>query len=272
MPQARCLNSCFVPREQREDASLSLKRKTEILPSLPELTKYQYRLLFLLAIVIGIFPATKSATAGDGTSQPKTVATKTYNDKEIPVGFNVERYSPVWERNPFTLVTPSAPQAHHSPFEKLFLTSWLKDGYRDVIFVQNLETNEVQKITAEPNQSNLRLIGLRLNPSPQLVEAVISDGKEQGSVKFRFDVQTPAGQAASPVLQTTNTGTSRQVPNPAPVGGRSVQGLPANPPNAVGTPGPANMQPNQPIASGTNPGVPGGQIGSGSGQAALRRQ
>ena len=201
-----------------------------------------------------------------------TVATKTYHDKEIPVGFNVERYSPVWERNPFTLVTPEAPKAQHSPFEKLFLTSWLKDGHQDVIFVQNLETNEVQKITAEPNQSNLRLIGLRLNLNPELVEAVISDGKERGSVKFRLDVQVPVGQTASPVVQTTNTGTSHQSPNTAQVVGHSVPGLPANPPNAVGTPAAASMQPNQPIAPRINPGFPGGQIGSDPAQAALRRQ
>jgi hypothetical protein len=234
------------------------------------LTKFEHLLFVVVGVVI--FPTEKSATATDARSEPKIIATGRYPEKEIPVGFKLKRYSPVWERNPFTLVTPAAPQAQHSPFEKLFLTSWLKDGHRDVIFVQNLETNEVQRIAAEPNQSNLRLIALRLNPNPQLVEAVISDGKEQGSVRFRFDVQTPVGQTASPVVQTTNTGTSGQAPNTAQVAGRSVQGLPANPPKPVGTPAPANMRSNQPIAPRINPGVPGGQIGSGPAQAALRRQ
>jgi hypothetical protein len=108
--------------------------------------------------------------------------------------------------------------------------SWLKDGRRDVIFVQNLETNEVQRITAEPNQNNLRLIALQPNLNPQFVEAVISDGKEQGSVKFRIDVQVPAGPTASPVVQTTNSGAPGQTPNNAQVAPRSVPGLQANPP------------------------------------------
>jgi hypothetical protein len=232
-------------------------------------TKFKHLLFVVVGLVL--FPTEKSATATDARSEPKTISTGRYPEKEIPVGFKLERYSPVWERNPFTLVTPAAPQAQHSPFEKLFLTSWLKDGHRDVIFVQNLETNEVQKITGEPNQSNLRLIALRLNPNPQLVEAVISDGKEQGSVKFRVDVQTPVGQTASPVVQTTNTGTSRQAPNTAQVAGHSVQGLPANPPNALGTAAPANVQAKQPIAPRINPGVPIGQVGSGPAQAALRQ-
>ena len=235
-----------------------------------KVTKFKH----LLCLVVGVVILTteKSANASDARSQPKTIATRRYPEREIPVGFKLERYSPVWERNPFTLVAPSAPQSHHSPFEKLFLTSWLKDGHSDVIFVQNLETNEVEKITAEPNQSKLRLIELRLNPNPQLVEAVISDGKERGSVKFRLDVQTPVGQTASPAVQTTNTGTSHQSPNTAQVVGHSVPGLPANPPNAVGTPAPASMQPNQPIAPRINPGFPGDQIGSDPAQAALRRQ
>ena len=32
-------------------------------------------------------------------------------DDEVPAGFKADRYQKVWERNPFTLVTPVAQQA-----------------------------------------------------------------------------------------------------------------------------------------------------------------
>jgi hypothetical protein len=123
-----------------------------------------------------------------------------------PSGFKIERYARVWERNPFSLVTPATAEKHVSPFDNLFLQSWLKDGSKEMILVQNSETNELQRITTESNQSNLRLVEIRSNPNPQLVEAVISDGKEQRAVKFRFDVQSfaakgpplAAGQVSNP--------------------------------------------------------------------------
>jgi hypothetical protein len=240
------------------------------MPCLRKLTKYEHRLLFLLAVVV--LPTTKSATAMDAKSQPMTAPTDAHHDKEIPIGFKLERYTRVWERNPFTLVTPALTQAKPSPFEKLFLTSWLKDGRSDVIFIQNLETNEVQRITAQPNESNLRLIALHLNPNPQLVEAVISDGKEQGPVKFRFDVQTPGGQTTAPVAQVANNAATRHLSSAAPVAPRAVSGAPMSPPSAAGTPAPPSVQANQPIAPRMNPGVPGGRIGGSLGQAAPGRQ
>jgi hypothetical protein len=124
---------------------------------------------------------------------------------QIPIGFKVERYSQLWERNPFSLVTPAAPATQPSEFDKLFLVSWLKDGGKDVVFVQNSETNETQRITSEPNRSNLRLLEMHLNPNPQFVEVVISDGKQQGTLKFRVGTQPPAGQTASAAQVPNNT-------------------------------------------------------------------
>jgi hypothetical protein len=114
--------------------------------------------------------------------------------QDIPSGFKVDRYVQVWERNPFTLVKPAAPERLPSAFEKLFLASWLKDGGEEVVLVQNSETNEVQRITAVPNHNDLRLVEMHPNENPQLVEVVLSDGKEQGTVKFRFDVQPSTSQ------------------------------------------------------------------------------
>jgi hypothetical protein len=127
--------------------------------------------------------------------------------QDIPSGFKVDRYAQIWEHNPFTLMKPVAPERQASPFEKLFLTSWLNNGGEEVVLVQNSETNEVQKITATPNQNNLHLIEMHQNQNPQLVEAVISDGKEQGTVKFRFDAQPQppaAGQDSTPTQAASN--------------------------------------------------------------------
>ncbi len=130
--------------------------------------------------------------------------------QDIPSGFRVDRYVRVWERNPFIPMKTTAPERLPSAFEKLFLASWLKDGGKEVVLVQNSESNELQRITGVPNQNNLRLVEMHPNPNPQFVEVVISDGKEQGTVKFRFDVQpsmsqTPivaAGQASNQVDMT----------------------------------------------------------------------
>ena len=145
--------------------------------------------------------------------------------QEIPGGFKVERYTRLWEHNPFTEAKATVPQGRSSVFEKLFLTSWLIDAGKQVICVQNSETNEVQTVTAESNQNNLHLVGMHLNSNPQFVEAIISDGKEQGTVKYRLGDQHPVGPTTSTTAQTPNynapvgrqsnsTGTAPQGPGP----------------------------------------------------------
>jgi len=92
--------------------------------------------------------------------------------------------TPVQADSP-TLVTAPVPQTQGGVFDKLVLVSWLNDAGKDVIYVQNTQTNEVQKITAEANEHHFRIIEIRPNGDPKLFEAVISDGSKQGPVKFR---------------------------------------------------------------------------------------
>ena len=136
---------------------------------------------------------------------------------DIPAGYKAERYQPVWERNPFTLVTPVVAQAKPKVFDKLVLVSWLNDGSKDVVFVQNTETNEVQKITTDANSDNLRLLAIHKAADPKLAEVVLSDGTEEGTVKFRMDVAATAPQqnVAQPAAPTDGV---QNVQNPVPVG------------------------------------------------------
>ena len=134
-------------------------------------------------------------------------------EDQIPTGFKLERYTRLWERNPFIQVKPRAPESAPSPFEKLFLTSWLKNDGKFVIFVQSSDTNEVQRITTEANQDSWRLIEMHLNPNPALVEAVISNSTQKGAVKFRVG-QPSAEPVSSGTAQTGHTGSS--APNLAP--------------------------------------------------------
>jgi hypothetical protein len=115
---------------------------------------------------------------------------------EVPTGYKADRYQPVWERNPFTIVTPVIAQAQPKAFDKFVLVSWLNDGSKDVVFVQNTETNEVQKITTDPNSNSLRLIAIHKAADPKNAEVMLSNGTEQGSVKFRLEtvVAAPQGQ------------------------------------------------------------------------------
>jgi hypothetical protein len=78
------------------------------------------------------------------------------------------------------------PPAQGGSFGNLVLVSWLEDAGKDVIYVQNTETNDVQKITSEPNLDHFRIVELHPNADPKLFEAVISNGSQQGAVRFRF--------------------------------------------------------------------------------------
>jgi hypothetical protein len=151
---------------------------------------------FILRFVLGV--ASWAAMASD----------------DIPVGHQADRYQPVWERNPFTLVTPVTVQAKPKVFDKLVLLSWLNDGSKDIVFVQNTETNEVQKITTDANSDNLRLIAIHKSPDPKLAEVVLSNGTEEGSVKFRTEVAATAPQQN--VAQATDG--AQNVQNPMPGG------------------------------------------------------
>jgi hypothetical protein len=82
--------------------------------------------------------------------------------------------------------TQRKPPAQAGAFGNLVLVSWLEDAGKDVIYVQNTETNDVQKITYEPNLDNFRIVELHPNADPKLFEAVISNGSQQGPVRFRF--------------------------------------------------------------------------------------
>ena len=138
--------------------------------------------------------------------------------QEIPTGFDVKRYASIWERDPFTLLTPAVPKVQPSPFAKLNLTSWLIDGGKEVICVENSETKDVQTIAAEPNQNNIRLINLRHNPDPRLVEAVISNANELGTVKFRCDAPTesPSIPGQNPAMAGSQAAKTLDAPHTSP--------------------------------------------------------
>jgi hypothetical protein len=80
----------------------------------------------------------------------------------------------------------TTPKVQSGPFGNLVLVSWLEDAGKDVIYVQNTDTQDVQKITSEPNLDNFRIVTLHPNADPKLFEAIISNGSQQGPVRFRF--------------------------------------------------------------------------------------
>jgi hypothetical protein len=211
-------------------------------------SKYECGLFLCWAVVI--FMAAKTAIAADAESQPGALATD-----DVPSGFKLERYAGLWEHNPFTLVSPSVAEIKRSVFDKLFLTSWLKDGPSDVVFIQDSETNEVQRVTAEPNKDNLSLVALHLNPSPQLVEAMISDGKEVRPVKFRLEAQSLSGQTVPAVAQTTGRNAA-MTSNPAPAASAPPLQPQMNQPTAQTSGVPATTTGGQPLTLRSGSGNP----------------
>ena len=100
--------------------------------------------------------------------------------------------------DPTALVTSPALQTQGGVFDKLVLVSWLNDAGKDVIYVRNTQTNEVQKITSESNAHHFRIVEVHPNADPKLFEAVISDGSKQGPVKF------PYGTAVKALINSEN--------------------------------------------------------------------
>ena len=104
------------------------------------------------------------------------------------------------QTNPTIPATPAVPQATPAPpqttqttlqpepgvFGNLVLVSWLSDDGKDVIFVKNIETNDVQRITSQPNIDKFRIVEIHPTADPKQFEAIISNGFEQGAVRFRF--------------------------------------------------------------------------------------
>ena len=89
--------------------------------------------------------------------------------------------------------TPAAVQPSRPVFQspvgssgKYVLVSWLNDGGKDVIYVQDTQTNQVQKITSEPNRDNFRIVEVHPDSDPEQFEAIISNGSARIPVRFRY--------------------------------------------------------------------------------------
>ena len=162
---------------------------------------------------------------------------------DVPIGYKADRYQQVWERNPFTLVAPVVVNAKPKVFDKLVLLSWLNDGGKDVVFVQNTETNEVQKITTDENANHFRLVAIHKAADPKNEEVVITDGTDEGPVKFRLEAAIPAPQAEAPQQPSMPTA-GGQIPMPGaqPSPGRSVPGMSRQAPAVTNQQGTVQMQ------------------------------
>jgi hypothetical protein len=146
----------------------------------------------------------------DNSSQPPKQATgpKLY-PREVTDLPNFTRYDYVRSpRDPFldkSVKTTIMGEYKANVLDKLVLVSWLDDAGKIVIFVQNTETNDVQRVTSEPNKDHFRIVEIHPNADPKLFEAVISNGSEKGPVRFRLtspDLNPQIGTTGPPAAQT----------------------------------------------------------------------
>jgi hypothetical protein len=171
-----------------------------------------------------------------------SVAMSVRAEDPLPKGFNADRYRNLWERNPFTLVTPAAP-VQSQTFSKLVVVSWMNEGGKDSLFVQDSDTNDVQMVTDVANEKGLRIVEVHAKGGQdfQMIrdfEAVLSNGSEQGTIKFKSPAATSvASNPINPIpMREGGPGPVNQVP----------QQLNAQMPGA-------NMQPTAPFTNPTNP-------------------
>jgi hypothetical protein len=105
----------------------------------------------------------------------------TATDSRTPGDPVVPQAIPVSRQNTQTPVKMGA-----GVFGKFVIVSWLEDGGKDVIFVKNVETNDVQRITSQPNIDHFRIVAVHPSANLTQFEAVISNGSDQGAVRFQF--------------------------------------------------------------------------------------
>ena len=165
-------------------------------------------------------------------------------DDALPTGFKAERYRSLWERNPFTLVTPAAPTQSQT-FNKLVVVSWMNAGGKDTLFVQDTDTNDVVKVTDVPNDKGLRIVEVHAQGGKdfQMIrdfEAVISNGSEQGAIKFKPQESAPmvASNPMNPMQIPPQVGQNGQIP-------QQLQGQMQQQGQAPGV----NVQPTAPYAN-----------------------
>jgi hypothetical protein len=113
------------------------------------------------------------------------IVTQDPNEKIGP-GADPRTFVPPAVPQPTQTAAKTKPQAQAGIFGNLVLVSWLEEAGKNVIYVQNTETNDVQEITSEPNLDNFRIVEIHPNADLRLFEAVISNGSQQGPVRFRF--------------------------------------------------------------------------------------
>lgn len=177
----------------------------------------------LLLVLLAIFESATQGISAEEASK-STAAADWVNAR--PSGFKIERYMQLWERNPFTLSAHSVLESRPSALQDLYLIGWLNDGDNKVVYVQNSQTNEVQRITARPNDNNLRLVLIDLNSDLRLVSAVIATDQERATVKFRFDSRVDAGTTSFAPAKNETTESSGQVPTLANTTSRYYPGVP----------------------------------------------
>jgi hypothetical protein len=119
-----------------------------------------------------------------GVSGPQRVVAQDPNQPTAP--------DPITPGDPVTPQATPAPQKNTQssvrtgPFGKFVVVSYLQDRGKDVVSVKNIETNDVQRITSQPNIDHLRLVEVHPNPDLRQFEAIISNGSDQGAVRFQF--------------------------------------------------------------------------------------
>lgn len=141
--------------------------------------------------VVALFLLTALSYGQDKSPQPPKLATdpRLY-PREVQDLPNFTQYGYLRSpRDPFldkSVKTTIVGEYKANVLDKMVLVSWLDDAGKIVIFVQNTETKDVQRVTSDPNKDHFRIVEIHPNVDPKLFEAVISNGIETGPVRFRL--------------------------------------------------------------------------------------
>jgi hypothetical protein len=165
------------------------------------------------------------------------LAAQAVGDFQGPEAYPVDRYAPLWNKNPFTLKTAPAAIQKDSFAKDLALAGITRIGADTTVLLVNTKTREYLRLKNEDLHANgikVKTVNLRDTRSDSSVEVIM--GSETSVLKYDDGfLKQMAAQVPTPVNVVNNNNGNGGLPLPI-VPGTSApqQGLPGGSPQTMG--------------------------------------
>lgn len=188
---------------------------------------------FLFAL--GLCSAFSFARAGTGAGASDV----------IPYGFTVQRYSPLWQRSPFTIA--STEQAPTAPgfAQNMAVVAIARIGNEDWVTLMDRGTQERFSVGTTANDQGIKVVSVQTDSDPMKTKVTIQKGAEVATVGFDkvllalTQTPPPPGATAQAQVQQDPNNPNAAVEPPPSIRRRRLPPIPATnqmPPPSVPPP------------------------------------